>query len=90
MIRKANCRALGASFGAILLCCIGLVSISGAQTPGAMLGPIQRIQGAGMVQRAGAAEFQALAFVMGSITNNRDSQVAFSTIDYPKHVILTA
>ena len=65
MTWKANCRTLGVCFSAVLIGCLGLATISGAQAPGpeagAMLGPVQRIQGAGMIQRAGSPEFHALA-----------------------------
>ena len=65
MTWKANCRALGVCFIAVLICWLGLAPISEAQAPGpeagAMLGPVQRIQGAGMIQRAGSPEFHALA-----------------------------
>ena len=65
MTWKANCRAFGVCFSALIVCWLALAAISEAQAPGpdagAMLGPIQRIQGAGMIQRAGAPEMHALA-----------------------------
>ncbi len=65
MIKAANCRTVGIFVGVIFVISFGLATISGAQAPGpeagAMLGPIQRIQGAGMIQRAGASEMHALA-----------------------------
>ena len=60
MIRKANCRAIGVFFGAIFICCLGLATISEAADP-ALLGTVQRIQGVGAIQHAGAPEPQALA-----------------------------
>jgi len=65
MIRPANCRTVGIFLGVLFIGCFGLAAISGAQAPGpeagAMLGPVQRIQGAGMIQRAGAPEMLGLS-----------------------------
>ncbi len=64
MTLKANCRALGVCFSAVLVCWLALTTISGAQAPGpeagAMLGPVQRIQGAAVILHAGAPDFYAL------------------------------
>ena len=65
MVPKANFKTLGIFLWLFIIISLQSGVTCEAQAPGpeagAMLGPVQRIQGAGMIQRAGAPEFHALA-----------------------------